>query len=134
MKLLKNLVVAFVVLFFLTFLWHNVILADFYSTNLSQIGRYTDGVLTPLLGYLALGNILAALGFALFIPAISKTMMDYLLYGFVMGLSVTGAFALFSYGIFENWTANLAFADFSYGIISGALTGLALSFLNKKSA
>ncbi len=134
MTLVKNWVTAFISLFVMSFIWHNVILTDFYTKNLSEIGRYTDGAVAPLLPYLALGVLLIALGFALFVPALSKTTKDYALNGFLAGLSITGSFAVLSHAIFTGWNTNLMFADASYGIISGILTALILMTVNKKTA
>lgn|GEM_PF-2400076 len=133
MKFVKNLVITFVVLFVLTFLWHNVLLADFYTTNLGEIGRFTGDKLTPLVSFLALANLLSAIAFVVFVPAVAKKSADYLWYGLLMGFLTTGFFAMASHSIFSGWTGNLAFADTSYGVISGFITGWVLSMLNKKA-
>jgi uncharacterized membrane protein len=134
MKLAKNWIVSFIGLFLMTFIWHNLILSDFYVKNLVDIGRYVNGTFTPLMAFLAIGNILAALGFAVMIPAAAKKSSDFVLYGFVMGLAVTGAFAMFSHAIFWGWTTNLMWADLSYGILSGIIMGWILSLMNKSNS
>jgi hypothetical protein len=65
-KLIKNWLVVFVVLFIWSFIWHNIILSGFYAVNLAQIARYADGAPAPLMGFLALGNLIATFGFAKF--------------------------------------------------------------------
>lgn len=133
MTLIKNWVIAFVSLFLMSFLWHSVILSGFYTTNLAQIGRYTNGAVAPLLGFLALGNILVALGFAYFVVDSKADTAKYALNGLVMALVSTGAFAVLSHAIFAGWTTNLMVADFSYGVISSVLTAMILMPFNKKA-
>jgi uncharacterized membrane protein len=131
MTLIKNWAVAFVSLFILSFVWHNLILVDFYTENLSAIGRYTDGAVAPLLPFLALGILIAALNFAVFVPAVSKDAMSFAKNGLVAGLASAGVFAFLSYAIFTGWSTNLMWADFAYSLISGVLTGLLLMVVNK---
>ncbi len=133
MTLVKNWVIAFVSLFVMSFVWHNIILADFYTTNLADIGRYADGAVAPLLPFLALGVFIIALGFAFFVVDPKADAMEYAKKGLVMALVSTGAFAVLSHAIFVGWSTNLMYADFSYGLISSVLTALILMPFNKQA-
>ncbi|MBI4185713.1 DUF2177 family protein [Candidatus Berkelbacteria bacterium] len=131
MTVVKNWLIAFVSLFMMSFIWHSLILNGFYATNLSEIGRYVDGAVAPLLGFLALGNLLVALGFAWFVVDSKADTMSYVKNGLVMALVSTGAFAVLSHAIFAGWNTSLMLADLSYGLISSVLTALILMALNR---
>ena len=129
-KLIKNWLVVFVVLFIWSFIWHNIILSGFYAVNLAQIARYADGAPAPLMGFLALGNLIATFGFAKFLPSASKCMGQFVLNGVIMGIITFGSFAVISHAIFLGWTTPLMIADFSYSIAAGAIGGLLTNYLS----
>jgi uncharacterized membrane protein len=133
MTFIKNWVVAFVSLFLLSFIWHNVILTDFYTTNLAGIGRFADGAVAPLLGFLALGIFMVALGFAKFVVDPKADSMTYAMKGLIMGLVSTSTFAVLAHALFTGWSTGLMIADFSYGLISSVITALILMPINKKA-
>lgn len=130
-KIIKNWLAVFVVLFIWSFIWHNLILGGFYTTNLAQIGRYDDaGAVAALMGFLALGNLIATFGFAKFLPSASEGMGQFVTNGIIMGIITFGSFAVISHAIFWGWTTPLMIADFSYSIFAGAIGGLVTNYLS----
>ena len=129
-KFIRNWLIVFIVLFVWSFVWHNIILNDFYTANLIQIARYTDGAVAPLMAFLALGNLIATFGFIKFVPSASHNTKQFILNGIIMGLITFGSFAVISHAIFLGWTTPLMIADFSYSIVAGALGGLLTKYVS----
>jgi hypothetical protein len=129
-KIIKNWLVVFVVLFIWSFIWHNIILGGFYTVNLAQIGRYDGDTVAALMGFLALGNLIATFGFAKFLPSASKGIGQFVTNGIIMGIITFGSFAVISHAIFWGWTSPLMIADFSYSIFAGAIGGLLTHYLS----
>jgi len=121
---------VFVALFVWSFIWHNIILSGFYTSNLAQIGRYDGGAVAPLMAFLALGNLIATFGFVRFLPSASKGTGQFVLNGVIMGVITFGSFAVISHAIFSGWTTSLMVADFSYSIFAGAIGGLLTNYLS----
>ena len=126
-RFVKQLLVVFVVLFVWSFAWHGPLFGGFYETNLSQIARYASGKVAPLMPYLALGNLLIALGFAMYVPPISKGTKEFVKNGAWMGLVTFGSFAVMSHALFAGWNSGLMLADTAYSIVAGAIGGWVLS-------
>lgn len=122
-KFIRNWVITLVVLFVLTTLWHVVIFSAQYSVNLANIARYVDGTPTPLLPYFVLAHIVAALGFVMYIPAVSRTGGQFIWNGVVMGWVTFAFFAILSHALFAGWNGWLMTMDISFGTIAGAITG-----------
>jgi hypothetical protein len=133
-KLIKNWAILFVVLFIWSYVWHNILLAGMYAENLPGIARMTNGVVTPNMLFLALGNIIAIFGLAYFVPAVSPSRGKLIQNGILMGLCTWGSFAVIAYAIFANWTTPLMLGDVAYSITAGAIGGYLLSVLGANRA
>ncbi len=132
-KLLRNLVVTFVVLFVFSFLWHDTLFGNFYHSNMVSIARYSNGALSPLMPYIAFGDLLAIFGFVWFLPKVSSSKSQYVWNGIIMGLVAFGSASIVSHGLFAGWGGMLMVADVAFSIALGALGGFVLSMLNSKA-
>ena len=131
-KFIRNWVIVFVLQFILTLLWHTVIFVSQYTTHLSGIATYVDGKPTPLIPFFILAHIIATLGSVLYIPRAANSKREYVWHGVIMGIVTFGMFAILSHALFANWTLWLMGMDLSFGILAGAITGLALAYLQPK--
>ncbi len=85
-KLLIGAVVAFVVMFLLGYLWHVVLMADFYQNNHGEIGAVDRE--TPMLFYIGLGYLSLCLVMAYIYPKGAEGdnhIMDGIKFGAIMG-------------------------------------------------
>lgn len=133
-KFYRNWAISFIVLFLVDFLWHGLIFASFYAGALASIGRFVEGKLTPLIPFLALGDILVALGYTYFVVAASATNGRYAINGLVAGLVMTGSLAVFNHAILAGWDTSIMGADLAFSIVAGLILGTLQKFLNRPKA
>lgn len=131
-KFYKNWLVSFIVLFLVDFLWHGLIFAAFYAKQLADIGRFSGGKLAALVPFLAIGDILVALGYSYFVPAASAVTKRYVVNGLVAGIVITGSFAIFNHAILAGWANAIMGADLAYGVVAGLILGTLQKFLNRE--
>ena len=125
-KFWKHSIVAFILLFVLTYLWHNLIFASQYGVHLAGIVRMVNGAPAPRFAWFILAHVIVALAFAMLLPMISKHKGEFLKNGATLGLLTFGFFAILSHGLFGNWTTWLMGMDVAFGIIAGGITGWVL--------
>jgi uncharacterized membrane protein len=128
-KLLKNWLIAFVVIFVLTSLWHIVVFGSAYAVHLKDIARYVGASPTPLMAYFILAHIMVAYAFVKYLPAVSGSKEDYLWGGALVGLMTFGFFSVLSHALFAGWTNWLMGMDLAFSILSGAITGWVVGML-----
>lgn len=134
-KFYKHWLVVFIVLFVVDFLWHGAIFSKFYAGQLEEIGRFAaSGKLSPLIAFLAIGDILVSLGYTYFVTAVSATTKKYVTNGFVAGLVITGSFTMFNHAILNEWGMAITLADLAYGIVAGLVLGCVLMWLKKEKS
>ena len=102
-KFFRDWLVMLVVLLVLAFVWHVAIFTDQYSLHLTNMANVVNGAVTPVFPYFLVAHALAALGFAMFVPAVSKSKGQFVWNGVVMGLVTFGLFAFLSQALFVNW-------------------------------
>lgn len=129
-KFLRNWVLLSVLWVVLTLLWHTVIFAGPYTAHLSTIARYVDGVPTPLISYFIFAHVLVALGYVMFLPAVSRSTGKYVWNGVIMGWMTFAMFAILSHALFAGWGVWLMAMDVSFGTIGGAITGWTMKYLS----
>ncbi len=133
-KMIRNWVVAFVVLVVLTLLWHNVVFGGQYPEHLKGIVVHgANGAPAPRMLWFILAHIIVAVPFGLTLPRLSKTMGDYVWGGTMIGFTTFGFFAILAHGLFQNWTVWLMGMDVAFSIIAGAITGWIMSYLAPKN-
>ncbi len=131
-KLVKNWIVAFVGIFVLNILWHNVIFGGFYNEALLSVTNVVDGKPAPSIGLLILGMLVTSFAWAVVVPTLAKTKRQYISFGLLMAFATSGSFALFAKALFTTWTGPLAGMDLGYSVFSGILMGVILMWMNKK--
>jgi hypothetical protein len=128
-KLLKNWLIAFIVLIVLTSLWHVFIFANQYGVHLKDIARYVGGTPTPLISYFILAHIMCAYAFVRYLPVVSVKKEDFLWNGVVLGWVTFGFFAVLSHALFAGWSTWLMGMDLAFSTLAGFVTGWVLGML-----
>jgi len=132
-KLLIGAVVAFVVMFLLGYLWHVVLMADFYQNNHGEIGAVDRE--TPMLFYIGLGYLSLCLVMAYIYPKGAEGdnhIMDGIKFGAIMGFLWIVPYSSVLYGATIVTSKTAVFGDGLYHIAEGAVGGALIAMIYGK--
>jgi uncharacterized membrane protein len=133
-KFYKNWFVSFIVLFVIDVVWHRGIFNSFYVSTMGQVVRVTSGALSPLLHFIAVGDVAASLGYVSLVIPTSMANKRFLMNGAIAGLAIHGSFTLWNYALIPQWGASLTAFDILYAILQGSIQGFLLQRLNPLKA
>ena len=125
-KLLTSAVAAFVAMFVLSYLWHAVIMADYYAANTTELAR--DELIVPLIaaGYVVLAVVMAymyPLGYKGGAP-----MLEGFRFGAVVGVLVWLSTGLV-YTAIWNYPLSTALVDSAWHVVEEGLGGLVIAMV-----
>jgi len=132
-KLLIGAVVAFAVMFLLGYLWHVVLMADFYQNNPGEIGAVDRE--TPMLFYIGLGYLSLSLVMAYIYPKGAEGdshIMDGIKFGAIMGFLWIVPLSSVLYGATIITSKTLVLGDGLYHIVEGAIGGALIAMVYGK--
>ena len=135
-KLLIGAAVAFAVMFLLGYLWHVVLMADFYQSNSGEVAVDRE---TPMLFYIGLGYLSLCLVMAYIYPKGAegdRHILDGVKFGAIMGFLWIVPLSSVLYGVTLMTSKTLVFGDGLYHIVEGAVGGalIALVYGKKKGS
>ena len=132
-KLLIGAVVAFAVMFLLSYLWHVVLMADFYQSNTGEVGAVDRE--TPMFFYIGLGYLSLCLVMAYIYPKGAEGdshIMDGIKFGAIMGFLWIVPLSSVLYGATIITSKTLVFGDGLYHIVEGAIGGALIAMVYGK--
>ena len=126
-SLLKGAVAALVVFVVGDFVWHNVLLVDFYSTRLDAI----NGMHVPLSfpPFILLFEVIGSLGTAYFVLNMSHSLGQAIFNGAVLGLMMVSAVNFVNHSLILKWDITITLVDTLWGIAMGGLSGAAVRMM-----
>lgn len=130
-KFYRNWLLSFVVLFLVDILWHALLFPGFYVRTMGDVARIASGRPAPLLPFIALGDVLASLGYTYFVTATSIGNRRFLANAVLAGLVIQGPFTIWNYALVVNSDAALAAFDIVYAIVQGVIQGFLLMRLHQ---
>ncbi len=131
-KLLIAALAAFVVMFLLGYLWHVVLMADFYQSNSGEVAVDRQ---TPMLFYIGLGYLSLSLVMAYIYPKGAEGdshIMDGIKFGAIMGFLWIVPLSSVLYGATIITSKTLVFGDGLYHIVEGAIGGALIAMVYGK--
>ncbi len=132
-KLLIGAVLAFAVMFPLAYLWHAVLMADFYQSNTGEIGAVDRE--TPKIFFIGLGYLSLSLVMAYIYPKGAEGdshIMDGIKFGAIMGFLWIVPLSSVLYGATLITSKTLVFGDGLYHIVEGAIGGALIAMVYGK--
>ncbi len=133
-KLLFGAIAAFFAMFLLGYLWHAVLMVDFYQNNSGEIGaifRADTKVLFIGIGYFSLALVMSYI-----YPkgaAGDNRIMDGIKFGAVMGFVWVVPLLSVLYGATTVFSKTFVFGDGIYHIVEGAIGGAIIAMVYGKS-
>ena len=125
-KLLTSAAVAFVAMFVLSYLWHEIIMADYYASNTPQLTR--DEFIVPLI---AAGYVVLAIVMAYMYPLGYKggsAMVEGFRFGAVVGVLVWLSTNLV-YTAIWNYPMGTALVDSAWHVVEEGIGGMAIALV-----
>jgi len=132
-KLLIGAVAAFAVMFLLSYLWHVVLMADFYQSNPGEVGAIDRE--TPMFFYIGLGYLSLCLVMAYIYPKGAEGdnhIMDGIKFGAILGFLWIVPHSSVLYGATIMTSKTLVFGDGLYHIVEGAVGGAIIAMVYGK--
>lgn len=123
----KVFLAVLIVIPIIDYIWLGQIMAGFYTDQLREIARISDGKINPVIWSGFVVYILLALGivfFALPRVGVEDPIWMAFLWGAFLGLVVYGVYDFTNYAILEKYPLAVVFVDFAWG---GFVSGLAAS-------
>ena len=134
-KMIFATVAAFIVMFLLGYLWHAVLMVDFYASNPGEIGN--AGRETPKIPFIILGYLFLALVMAYIYPKGaegSNHVMDGLKFGAIVGFLWIVPHSTALYGATTLFSKTGIFGDGIYHIVEGAIGGIIIAMIYRKQS
>lgn len=127
----KGLVAALIVALVGDFLWHNVLLVEFYDAKLSGI---TGNGVPSFSPFIVVLEVLASAVTTYFVLAAAKTrtVAEGAFHGGLIGFAMVGAINFLNHALFPGWDASLVSVDVAFGIVLGAVSGAAIVSVTKR--
>lgn len=119
---IKGFIVAFIVSIVGDYLWHSVLLADFYNQRLTAInGAPTATTFPP---FIVLFEVIGSAGIAYFILAThSKTLWDGAWRGGLLGLMLGSGINFVDHSLIAKWDLTMALVDTAWATVLTAIGG-----------
>ncbi len=127
----KALLAAFVVTLIGDYLWHNVLLLDFYTGKLAGVNGGTVPDFSPSILVLEVLSSAVTAYFVL-VAARKGTMAEAAFHGGLLGLAMVGAINFLNHALVAGWDTTLVSVDTAFGVILGALAGVAVLTATKR--
>lgn len=129
---IRNLVIAFVVVFVCTLLYHEVILGAQYHERLKAVSLVVDGKPVANMQGFVLSILMTALGYAFFVPVPAAAKPNYFVRGALMGMATLGTFTFLAHALVGGWGMWLTGSDFCFGLATGLIMGGVFTFTERK--
>jgi len=123
--------IAMVSFIVLDTLWLGFLMNGFYKTNLAPLARMSSGNLTPIWPAAALVYPLLAAGVTFFVLARSRTPLEALAYGALLGIVIYGVYDFTNYSTLRDWPLALALVDLTWGAVICGSTAWITSTLTR---
>lgn len=107
--------------------WIGWLMKDFYSEQLGDLARRSDGSLAPRWGAAIATYLIIPLGLVLFVPARvgAGELGGYLLWGAVFGAILYGVYDLTNRAVLDRFSLAMTLADLGWGtVLCMAMSGV----------
>lgn len=119
---IKAALAVFVIYIIGDYVWHTVLLGDFYFSRLSIIN---DAPVSPSFPpFIVAFEAISALVTARFIPRLSGNTSDALVNGGLLGLVSVGAVNFVNHSMIAGWDLTMVAVDTTFGVVLAALAGV----------
>ena len=115
---LKVFLASLVFILVVDFLWLGLIATNFYTTRLTEVGRFEDGKLKIVYWSALMVYLLLALGITVFVlplTAASDSMLGSFVYGALFGFITYGVYDFTNHATLKSWPISLLTADVLWG-------------------
>lgn len=132
-KLLIGALVASAVMFLLGFLWHTVLMTDFYQSSSGEVGAVDRE--NPMVFYIGLGYLSLGLVMAYIYPKGAEGdnhIMDGIKFGVIMGFLWIVPHSSVLYGATIVTSKTAVFVDGLYHMVEGAIGGILIAMVYGK--
>lgn len=127
-KKIKQYFTALLVILALDLTWLNLIMDNFYNTQLISFNRpETVPIVAALLVW-----VLMPLGIVFFVQQVSGNWKQVLVHGALYGLILYGVYNLTNYAILEGWPLTMLIVDIIWGTCLCTLTSLAVFLVSNQ--
>jgi uncharacterized membrane protein len=125
-------------MFALDFVWVGNLVADYYVSQFTPIGRIADGKFVVIPWAAISVYLCMAIGLVLFVvpkAEIKDPLWKTTMWGALFGFSLYGTYDLTNYAFLKDWPIGISFADIAWGTFLCAVAGTVGRFtMMRKSA
>ncbi len=118
MLILKQLVLAFVLVPILDYIWLGKIMSNFYTKELAPVLRFQNEQFTPLLWPAAIVYLCLAIGIVFFaLPKAQGSLGSAFLWGALLGFVIYGTYDMTNMSTLSFWSVKVAVVDILWGSV-----------------